>query len=249
VPEFAIQTVVIASAALVLGGLVKGIIGFGLPIVAIAILTSFLPPTQALALVTIPVVITNVMQATQAGETLATLRRFWPMILFLVVTLWLTARVVTSFDTQTLFGLIGAAVILFAVTGVLKRVPDMPYNGERWLGPFMGCLAGFTGGVSTIWGPPVVIYLVMLKLSKDEFVRAAGVMWMCGSVPLLAGYLENGIINAETAPVSAVACIPAVLGFRAGQWARRFIDPQVFHKILLAALFLVGLNLVRRAFF
>jgi uncharacterized membrane protein YfcA len=247
VPGFAIETVLLACLALILGGLVKGLIGFGLPIVAIAILISFLSPTDALAIVTVPVVLTNLMQATQSGQLVATLRRFWPLILPLVVSLWLTARVVTSFDTRTLFGLIGAAVILFAVTGFLRWVPDMPLNGERWLAPLMGALAGFTGGVSTIWGPPVVIYLVMLKLSKDEFVRASGVVWMCASVPLVAGYLESGVLDAETAPVSALACVPAVLGFRIGQWLRRIIDPESFQKVLLAVLLLVGLNLVHRA--
>ena len=87
------------------------------------------------------------------------------------------------------------------------------------------------------------------RLPKDEFIRAVGLVWFAASLPLVAGYLENGVLNGRTAQLSALVCLPAFAGLWLGQWLRGFIDQESFRKVLLLALFLIGLNLIRRALF
>ncbi|HEY0438739.1 MAG TPA: sulfite exporter TauE/SafE family protein, partial [Xanthobacteraceae bacterium] len=50
------------AAAFVLAGLVKGVIGMGLPTVAMGLLGLAMPPAQAAALLLIPSFVTNVWQ-------------------------------------------------------------------------------------------------------------------------------------------------------------------------------------------
>jgi len=233
--------------AMVMGGLVKGAIGIGLPIVCVAILAQFVEVPLVLALVTIPICLTNFWQAVLAGNPMEPIRRFWPMILCLLVTLWLSAKLVVRIDPDALYGLIGCAVVIFTVTSFIRPSRGLTPTAERWAGPFAGLLGGFLGGVSTIWGPPMMMYFVMLRLSKEDFIRSVGLVWFAASLPLVAGYVENGILTANTAQLSALACIPAFAGLWLGQWLRRFIDQETFRKVLLLALFLIGLNLIRRA--
>jgi uncharacterized membrane protein YfcA len=171
------------------------------------------------------------------------------MLGVLLVTLWASARVVVAFSPEALYALVGASVATFAVTTWFTPHVLIPRRLERGAGVIAGALGGFLGGVSTIWGPPMMMYFVMLRLSKETFIRAVGFIWFLASLPLVIGYVENGLLNGTTAPLSAAACVPAFAGLALGQWCRRFIDEEAFRRVLLIALFVIGLNLIRRAVF
>jgi uncharacterized membrane protein YfcA len=62
-------------AALLVGGMVKGIVSIGVPLVAMPILSQMMPIKQAVLLMSMPVILGNIPQALEGGETLATARR------------------------------------------------------------------------------------------------------------------------------------------------------------------------------
>ena len=103
------------------------------------------------------------------------------------------------------------------------------------------------GGLTTVWGPPIIMYFIATGLQKDDFIRAAGVIWFVGTLPLFAGFVANGLLNAATGPVSLLMAAPAVLGFWLGERIRQRIDPGPFRTALLWFFLIVGLNLLRRA--
>ncbi len=239
----------IIFGAVLIGGLVKGITGLGLPIVSIAILLNFLPPTTVLALVTVPILITNLWQAFRSGDMWEPVRRFWPMALVLLVSLWFSARLVVVMDPRLLFGVLGVCVCIFSVSSYVRPTGALSPKTERWLGPVAGAAGGFLGGISTIWGPPMMMFFIMLHLPKESFVRAVGFIWFAATIPLLVAYIDIGIVNEKTLPLSIYACVPGMIGMLIGARIRRRINQETFRKIMLAAIFLIGLNLIRRAVF
>lgn len=246
---FESDSIVLIAATLFFGGLVKGIIGIGLPIVTIVILSNFLPLHSVLALIVVPLVMTNLWQAVATGNLLQPLRRFWPMTLCLLVFVWASAQLVVELDPRTLYGVLGLVVILFSVSDLIHPTWQLPRSAEVWAGPLAGALGGILGGVSTIWGPPMTIYMVLLRLPKEEFVRTVGLVWFAGSIPLLLAFIDNGLLDGETIWLSASACIPAFAGLALGQRIRQGINQERFRKFLLVGLFVIGLNLLRRAIF
>ncbi|MEM7222229.1 MAG: sulfite exporter TauE/SafE family protein [Pseudomonadota bacterium] len=244
---FGPDQVLIIALAMALGGLVKGTIGIGLPVVCVAILSNFFPVTLVLGLVIVPIALTNLWQAVHAGNPMEPIRRFWPMIVCLLITIYLTAKLVVRIDEALLYGLIGIAVMIFSATSLIRPSRGLSPATERWAGPLAGTLGGILGGISTMWGPPMMMYFVMLGLPKEAFIRAVGLVWFAGSIPLVIGYIENGILNGTTAQISALACLPGFLGLWLGTVLRRYIPQEIFRKVLLLALFVVGLNLIRRA--
>ncbi|MFQ5935974.1 MAG: sulfite exporter TauE/SafE family protein [Acidiferrobacterales bacterium] len=240
---------IVAALALVLGGFVKGAIGVGLPVVTIAALSNVLPVPLVLAIVTLPILLTNLWQAVHAGNLRAPLIRFWPMILCLLVLIWLSARLVVTLDPRVLYALIGAAVMVFTITSYFKITWTVSPSAEKWAGPLAGTLGGFLGGISTIWGPPMMIYFVMLRLPKEVYIQAVGLVWFIASIPLVIAYARYGILTVDTTPLSALACIPGFVGLAIGQRLRKHINQEAFRKLLLLFLFIVGLNLLRRAIY
>ena len=242
-------TLLLASLALMLGGFVKGAIGVGLPVVAIALLSNFLPVPLLLAIVVIPIVLTNLWQAINAGNLRRPLARFWPMILCLLVLIWFSARLVVELDARILYALIGSSVLLFVLSSYFRVEWNVSPSAERWAGPLAGSLGGFLGGMSAIWGPPMMIYFVMLRLPKEDYIQAVGLVWFIASIPLVIAYVRYGILTSDTVLLSMLACVPGFIGVAIGQALRKYVNQQAFTKLLLLFLFLVSLNLLRRAIF
>ncbi len=247
--ELGLAGLAVVAVAMLCGGAVKGMVGIGLPIVSISIMSSFLgAPTTALALIIMPILASNLWQLRRAGHALSSLKRFWPVLLALPVGIWWSAGLVVAISPQTLFGLLGGIVVGFCVTVVLTPNLRVAAPMEKWAGAAAGLAGGLIGGVSTVYGPPITLYLVALRLPKEVFIGATGLIWFCAALPLTAAYVYHGVLTAELAAWSALACVPAIGGQLLGQWVRDRVDQESFRKLLLLALLLLGLNLIRRAF-
>ncbi|MDD9878923.1 MAG: sulfite exporter TauE/SafE family protein [Magnetovibrio sp.] len=247
---YSLELIAIISLAVCLGGVVKGVTGIGLPIVAIAVLVNFLDPLTTFATLIIPILVTNLWQAVTARDWKVPFKRFRWMIVCFVACLFVGAELAVTVDTGVLLIVLGVSVAVFAASNLVKpRAQPLSPAVERVAGPFAGALGGVLGGMTAIWGPPMMMLFVMLKLDKDDWVQTVGLVWFIGSVPLTYAYWRNGMLNAETAPLSAYACVPGMLGIWLGEVVRRRINQETFRKVMLTALLIIGLNLIRRALF
>lgn len=239
----------LVALALFLGGAVKGTVGVGLPLVVVSLLGSFLDPKLAVVLVTIPVVASNVWQSLRSGVVLGAARRFWSLILPFVLFTWVGAQLLASMNTALLLGVLGVLVIGFSGLNLAQPQLRLHTRHEWYAGPGVGVAAGLLNGVSTVNGPPLIMYLVSLGLQKNEFVGSYGLIALAGSVPLLLSYIGVGLMGPAEIGASLLALAPVFLGLLSGEWLRRRIDPDLFRRVLLVVLIVLGLNLVRRAFY
>ena len=82
-------------ATFVVAGMIKGVIGLGLPTVAMGMLGLAMAPSQAAALLIIPATLTNLWQLAFGGHLQGLVKRLWPMLLAIflgtaVGTLWIS---------------------------------------------------------------------------------------------------------------------------------------------------------------
>src|SRR3954469_4753302 len=71
----------VAGVAFVLAGFVKGVLGQGLPTVAIGLLSLIMSPGEAAALVVIPALLTNIWQGWFGPSLMPLIWRLWPTLL------------------------------------------------------------------------------------------------------------------------------------------------------------------------
>lgn len=245
-----ITTLAIAFGALCVGGIAKGVTGIGLPIISIAVLVNFLPPSLSIAIVAMPILVTNLWQAVTSKNFMTPVRRFWPLILCFIGSLVIGARLLVALDTNYLFAVLGGSLLIFTASNLFRpRAHAISPATERWLGPVAGVAGGILGGISTIWGPPLMMFLMSLHLKKDEWVRTVGLIWFMGSVPLVLSFWANGMLNEQSFPLSVAACVPGMIGILIGEKIRNWINQDTFRKVMLTLLFFIGLNLIRRAVF
>src|ERR1700743_976822 len=101
------------AAAFLAAGFVKGALGLGLPTVSMGLLAVSMPPAQALAIVVVPAIVTNIWQ-TFAGPYLRDiLRRLWPLMIGTVIGIWLNSGMLTG--PYARFGpiVLGALLVIY----------------------------------------------------------------------------------------------------------------------------------------
>lgn len=237
--------ILLAALALALAGWIKGIIGLALPIVGLSLLAMIFPIHFALAVMVLPICVSNIWQALRTPDCFAQARRFWPIVVALTVTMLATSGLVVALDDHVLRVIIGGVLAVVGTANLLSDRFVLPRRYERPAGIAAGLLSGVFGAVSTIWGPPLLTLLISLRLSKDVFIGAVGFIWLAGSLPFLVAFISNGVLNGGTAPLSALACIPVLAGMWLGEKLRNRLDETLYRRILLLAIVLMGLNLIR----
>ena len=239
----------IASLCFVLAGTVKGVVGIGLPTTAIAVMSLWLDPRAAIAITLFPMLISNAWQVFRMGDIRQTAERYWLFGLVLFIGVGATTYLSKDVPQQVLIGALGLIIIAFSVINLWRDVPKIPDRFDRVSQVLGGISAGIMGGLTAVWGPPMVIYLSSRRVPKDEFVRATGLLIFAGSLPLIAGYLANGFLTRDLAWVSLVMLVPTIAGFTLGERIRSKLNGEAFRKTLLLVFLVLGANLLRRALF
>jgi len=238
-------------AVAIFAGVVKGAVGFAMPMILISGLGTFLAPEVALAALILPTAASNVWQSARGGlgNAFDAAKAHRLYIAIVLVMILLSAQVVLLLPDRVAFLVIGVPITAFAATQLLGWRPRIGPAMRRPAEIGIGLLAGTMGGISGTWGPPTVLYLTALETPKREFVQVQGVVYGLGALVLLVGHLNSGVFTAERAQLSAIICVPAGLGMLAGFWLQDQLDQERFRAITLAVLVVAGANLIRRGIF
>lgn len=239
----------VCFGALLAGGLVKGMIGVGLPMLALPLLSTAVSLRDTIAILYVSVLLTNIWQAFRGGFFVQAFKRFWPMMLSVIVGAWFGSKTLVAIDPMWLTGIVGATVAFFSSINLFNPKLTVPEKHETWLSVAIGLTGGFFGGLTLFIGPAIIMFLVALQVKKEEFIGTIGLVYLLGVVPTGIFYVIDGTFRAEHIVPALLAAIPVVLGMFIGQYVRHHINEAVFRKVLLVALILIGLNMIRTAVF
>lgn len=228
-------------------GLVKGAMGFGLPVVAVALLPFFVPVETALALNAGVIFATNLQQIRQGGQYRAGLRAGWALMLGMVVMVPVGAQFAAGLDARVLTAILGALILLFVVSSFLNPALKVPHGWENRTGFAMGLVSGVVGGLTSAPGPVFVAYVVSLHLARPVYITALGfIMALFGLIAGLS-YAALGVLGREHVLAILVSVPVAMIGMWIGDgWARR-LALATFRKWVLALLGVLALVMIRRA--
>lgn len=232
----------------VAGGVVKGVVGFAMPMILISGMSSVVPPEIALAGLILPTLVTNSWQAMRqgAGAAFHSLVKYRRFLLSGLVFMIASAQLVALLNEAAMLLIIGVPIVVYSGFALTGRPLRLPPNPGRRVEAGIGAVAGFFGGISGVWGPPTVVMLTALNTEKTEQMRVQGVIYGMGAMVLVGAHLFSGVLNAQTLPFSVLLAGPALLGLWLGFRIQDRVDQQLFRRLTLAVLVIAGLNLVRR---
>ena len=236
--------IVLSALALFAGGAVKGLVGIGIPLVSLSLLSLFLPLADAVVLLPVPIIVANSWQSFSEPHFVPALRRFWPLVLAMFMGTVAGAQVLTSLDAASLNLLVGALVVLFSLSSFMNPRMRLPARFERGLGVVAGAVGGVMGGISALFGPPIILYLTSLQLDRETFVGMISSIYLCSAVGLVIVFGSVGVMSQAQFIESAIASVPLMLGVWAAQRYRGGIREAVFRKLLLVVVLGVGVRLI-----
>lgn len=244
-----LATMAWCAAALAITGVVKGISGIGIPLVGVSLLSLAIPIPQAVALLPVPIIVANAWQAWSGGRFVQTCRRFPGLLVAMALGTALGAMLLAQVDARGLMALIGTIVICFSVLELAEVSLRVPERHEGAAGAAAGFVGGILGGMSSIFGPPLIMFIASLRLGKDEFVATITSIYLFTGVLLGAALPAFGVADLGSMLIgSGLATVPLFAGVALGQLSRRHVSERLFRKVLMVLVLLIGANLLRRAF-
>ena len=230
-----------------LAGLIKGVIGMGLPTVSVGLLSLVMAPAEAAAILVIPSMVTNVWQLWAGPHFGALARRLWPMLAGVCAGTWLMMLAGGGLLTGDAAGraaqALGIALMIYAGLGLAKFRFVVPARLEWWVGPLVGAITGAITAATGVFVIPAVPYLQAIGLQRDDMIQAQGLSFTVSTMALAMTLAGEGVLRTANLSLSLLALVPAIIGMTAGQWVRLRVRPDVFRLCFLVGLLLLGAHL------
>jgi uncharacterized protein len=236
-------------AVFVFGGVVKGVTGVGLPLVLVPLATQFVDVPVAVALVSVSMVTTNLQQAAEGGNTGAALRQLVPIVIPLAVGAVIGTHLLISIDRRRLNLIVGVSFLALAL--LLLAMPRLRITRRAawWSGPVVGFGAGVLGGMSAIFGPPMIAFMVGLGVPPNIFVKHMAILALTAATTMLLVLGGSGSMSGGDFLTSAAALLPIQLAMPLGRYLRGRIKPDWFRVMVLVVLAASGMDMLWRALF
>ena len=236
------QMLVVAGAFIV-AGIAKGAIGMGLPPIALALMTFAVPLEDALALMVVPSMATNIWQAIYGRGFVRLLRRFWAMAVASVASLMFVAAAFGKLGSPMAMAWVGVILVIYAALALTAWRPAVSRATERWANPLIGLASGAVAGVTGVAAVPFLPYMQSLDIDRHDLVRALGVMFVFIIGALTLALAVQGAFNLGNLLGAILAVVPAFAGVWLGQKARHAVSAETFRRIFLIGMFAVGLHM------
>jgi uncharacterized membrane protein YfcA len=236
------------GVAFILAGFVKGMIGMGLPTVALGILGAVMTPAQGAALLVLPTIITNTWQLFSGPSFIGLVRRLWPFLIAVGIGTLSGFGLMSGPNAHYAVMGLGAVLVVYSLLGLFAVRFAVPARHEKWMGPVVGALTGLIGAATGLFSVPAIPYLQALGLKRDDLIQALGLFFSVSKLALAVNLVRDGFLQLSIWQASVIALGAAGVGMIAGTWARERVSAEVFRVCFFVGMLALGAHLALRDF-
>lgn len=245
--SFSWEEWLVIAASLIMGGLVKGVTGVGLPLVAVPVLAGFLGVERAVLILVIPAVVLNAYQVVVHRDEAAALPEWPRMIAAGVPGAAVGAMVLHSASDRLLAGGLGVWILVYLAFRLLHPRFGLSMAARMRWSPLVGAVAGALQAATGISAPVVAAYADSLGLRPSAYVFAVSVPFGAFAAAHLAVLSVAGLYDADTLARSLFAVLPAIAAILLGARLRARISPSAFDLVIRAMLAIMAVRLLYSA--
>ena len=239
-----------AVPAVLLAGLSKAS-GNGLGMLAVPLMALTMSPAAAAAIM-LPILIAMDalgLWAWRGRADAATLKAVLPGAMLGIV---LGALAFSVLDVRWVKAILGAESVAFALHRIIARraiAAAAPRPQSTLAGGVWGTVSGFTSTLAHAGSPPLMQYVLPLKLDKERLVATTVIFFTVVNVVKLVPYGLIGLLDASglTASLALAPFVP--VGYWAGLRLVKILPDAIFHRLLVGSLLLIGIKLLYDALF
>lgn len=223
------------------GGLIQGMLGFGMALVAMPMMTAVLGiqvASPAFALVSITGNLLNTWRWHSEVVWHDVLMLLIPASIGIPLGVLFLGRADPALVTRTL----GVIIIIYAGLSLLGR--SLPVEGKPVWAYGVGFFAGVIGGAFNTGGPPVVAYATARGWPPLQFKGTLAVFFFATGLIVVAAHAATGHLTAATWRIAALSAPALLLGLQLGVTLGRRVSPARFDQIVLVLLLALGIQLL-----
>lgn len=223
-----------------IAGFVKGVIGMALPTIVIGLLSTSMSTAQAIAIVIVPAILTNIWQTFSGPYLGDILRRLWPLLLCTCFGVWSGTGFLSGPYAPYGTILLGSMLVLYSIISLKRAQFYVPKEKETWIGAISGYLSGLIAAATGMQAIPTMPYLQAIGMERDEFIQALGVFFSVSTVAMLFNLSSSGLLTREVAVPSALGLVTSVIGMYLGQLLRQRLPAETFRRCFLISMIFLG---------
>lgn len=229
-----------------LAGFVKGVIGLGLPTIAMGLLGLWLAPAQAAVLLTVPGLVTNLVQM-RGPAFLPLLHRLrWMLVGVVAGTaagFWLWGGLGGRWASIGL----ALALMAYAALGLATVRPVLSPPAARRLAFPTGAATGAITAATGVFMLPLAPWLQANQLPRDDMVQALGIALFVSALSLGVALWWTGGFTGGAGWGSVLALLPALGGQWLGARLRRVLPEAAFRQVFFLGILALGAHLLWRS--
>lgn len=234
-------------AALLIGGIVKGIVSIGVPLVAMPILIQMMPVKQAVLLLSMPVILGNIPQALEGGETLPTARLIAAPLIGTVLGNIAGVSILISLEPHHAQVVAGSLLVFAALLLLASPRFTLAPVWVKPVGFVLGFGAALMESIASIPGPLLAIYLIATGARGKAFTKQMAIILVVSIVTLLLAFKSGAHASSTDLLISAAASIPVIAGIQLAKPLRDKLPPHAFRIIVLLFVLGAALQMIRKA--
>ena len=232
------------AIALVLGGMVKGVTGIGVPLVAMPILTHFLPVKQAVLLLSMPIILGNIPQALEGGELWKTVKHIAAPLIGTVIGNIVGVAVLIRLEPHHALAASGitliVAVVLLLAAPRLTLAPSL----VRPVGFALGFGAALMESIASVPGPLLAMYLIATGATGRAFTKQIAIILVVSVLTLITTFSGGAHASGADLAISAAASLPSIAGMFLIRPLRDKLHPLAFRIVVLVCVLVAAVQMI-----
>jgi len=246
-----IDSVILIQVVLIFlaGGMVKGLIGVGLPTVTLTLLSFVFDIKDSISIILIPVILTNLYQMLDGNS----LKEIIGEVKFFLIGSFLFIfpgfYFLTILKSDTILAILALLLIINSFMSLMKYEIKLKNYKSKVIQLGIGSLTGITTGVTSIYTMPFIFLIQSLNYSKNKVIQLMGLSFFIFACMQLILFSSHGMIDFDKLSISLLACLPILAGVYFGTALRKKISETLFKTLFNIMLVAMGSLLILKIIF
>ncbi|MXY34776.1 MAG: sulfite exporter TauE/SafE family protein [Boseongicola sp. SB0664_bin_43] len=233
-----------ATAAILLGGFLKGATGAGAPVVGVPILAAIFDVQFAVAVFSVLNLFSNIWHSYAYRKYRGPFRLVYGFAIAGSVGAIAGSVLLASLPTDALMASLAGIVLAYILLRLFQPGWVLDRSTGMRLVPYVGMAGGLMQGAGGISAPVSVTFLNAMRLPRAEFIATISVFFVTMSIVQIPSLAYLGILTIDRSLMAMAAAVPLFLSMPVGEWAARHMSKVVFDRIILILLAAIAVRLI-----
>ena len=242
------HTIILALSAFFIASFLKGLTGLGFSTLCLGFLAVFIDLKLAIPMVFLPSLASNIMIMVGAGRFFESIKRFWLLYLSALPGLAVGIWFLGTSSNEVPKTILGVVMLLYSTWGLKSGHMQLSRKKEKQLVIPVGLISGLVNGTTGSQIMPIMPYLLSLKIDRDLFVQAINCSFTINTLIMIIGLSKLGLVTKPVLFLSTGGIFPVLLGVFLGGQIRKRVTEDMYRRMVLIMLIVLGTNLIVRSF-